>query len=214
MLEPLFDRLEGIVDGIQEELDIVRMIQEERNDNSPDSIKLRTVEEVLYEFQGDAVRMIVGDQMWDKSINMYGQRLPKYKPDTVRKKAKIAGYPADKLLYYTNFWTGVMANYCIKIRVSLTGDSYDFKLYDYPNNEDQVLPLSDAEEMPPLDELPRGFKPYSLFVPPDRIGLTDENIAIFEEEVMREVADRLDRWQYKRLQEEGITPENYGFFGF
>lgn len=137
-------------------------------------------------------------------------KLPRYKPDTIRKKAKL-GFPADKLERYTNYWTGTLRKYCIKVAVFLEEDRYDFKVFDYPNDQDSI-PLSEMDDAQMASFTPpRGFKAYSTFIPPDRIGLTSENIEYFEDLVREEVADRLDRWQAERLRQAGIDPEIYGF---
>lgn len=212
MLEPLLNGLAALADDASYEVETVRQIEEERNDTSPDSIMMQTVQDVLLSsyFQGLAIKLITDDQMWENSINKYGMKLPKYKPATIRKKAKL-GFPPDKLDRYTNYWTGTLRNHCIKVAVFLSEDRYDFKVFDYPNSEDSV-PLAEMDgDMMDNFSAPNGFKPYSLFIPSDRIGLTEENIAFFESLVKEEVADRLDRWEAERLREAGIDPEMYGF---
>ena len=212
MLEPLLDGLAAFVDGAQDEVSIALEIEAERNDTSPDGIMRRTVEEVLLSpyFQGMAIKMIADKQMWDNSINKYGQKLPKYAPDTIRKKAKL-GFPANKLDRYTNYWTGKLRKYCIKVAVDLTNDTYDFKVFDYPNDQDSI-PMAEMDDEQRMSfETPEGFKAYSTFIPPDRIGLTEDNILVFEAAVREEVASRLDEWQARRLREAGLDPEIYGF---
>lgn len=211
MLEPLLNGLAALADDASYEVETVRQIEEERNDASPDSIMMQTVQDVLLSsyFQGLAIKLITDDQMWENSINKYGMKLPKYKPATIRKKAKL-GFPPDKLDRYTNYWTGTLRNHCIKVAVFLSEDRYDFKVFDYPNSEDSV-PLAESDLPTIVSALGMGVKPYSLFIPPDRIGLTEENIDYFESLVKEEVADRLDRWEAERLREAGIDPEIYGF---
>ena len=188
-LDGLCNVLDDYAASIEDEIAIVRELEEEKSSANPEGVMMQCVAGVLEspEFQAMAIRMIADDQMWGEQINMYGQKLPRYKPSTIRKKAKL-GFPPDKLVNYTNYWTGRMRNHAIKVAVDLSNNSYDFKVFDVPG------------------------KAYSEFIPPDRIGLTDENREMFEWMVMREVQTELDRWMYEQLSMRGIRPEKYGYF--
>ena len=188
-LDGLCDVLDEYAASIEEETAIVRELEEEKSSDAPGGVMMQCVADVLEspEFQAMAIRMIADDQMWEQQINMYGQKLPRYKPSTVRRKAKL-GFPADKLINYTNYWTGRMRNHAIKVAVDLADNSYEFRVFDVPG------------------------KAYSEFIPPDRIGLTDENREMFERMVMREVQRELDAWMYQQLSSRGIRPEKYGYF--
>lgn len=190
LLPGLLDELDAYADSVREETAIVQELEEERRSASPGSIMMQTVEDVLLDpdFMAMAITMITDDQMWDRQINMYGMKLPRYKPSTLRKKVKL-GHPPDKLVNYTNYWTGRMRNEAVKVAVDVSSDSYDFRVFDVPG------------------------KMYSQFIPPDRIGLTDENREVFEYWVRQEVQERLDMWMADQLRMNGIDPVRYGYIG-
>lgn len=144
----------------------------EMNSNDPDSIRMRTLRDILEspEFYEVGIRLIAMNQLWENQVNRYGQKLPLYRPDTIRKKAKL-GHPADKLVNYTNYWTGGFYNEGINVEVNLQGDSYDFVIVGK----------------------------WANFIPEDRVGLTEENQEYFEQIVGEELRRRLNRWYWNEM---------------
>lgn len=151
---------------------------EEMNSNDPSSIRMQTLRDILLspEFYEIGIRLIAQNQLWENQVNRYGQKLPLYKPDTIRKKNKL-GHPADKLVNYTNYWTGGFYNEGINVEVNLEGNSYDFTIVGK----------------------------WANFIPEDRVGLTPENQEVFEAQVAEELNRRLNRWFWQQYENIEIT---------
>ena len=149
-------------------------LREECNSTAPDSMRMRISEEVANsdEIFVMGLNFIVKDQLWELQINRDGQKLPLYKPATIAKK-RLLGHSPDKLVNYTNYWTGKFYNYGINIDVDRENNFYDFKI------------------LPPYDE----------FIPADRVGLTQENEEILNYAIQREVDRRLYDWYEQQLNE-------------
>ena len=147
-------------------------LYEEMYSSDPNSVGRRTLVEILESPQIHiyGIRLIVNDQLWENQINRYGQKLPLYKPDTIRKKAKL-GHPADKLVNYTNYWTGAFADQGVTIEVNQENDWFDFIIVGK----------------------------WASFIPEDRVGLTDENEAKFRAVVQEEWKNRMSDWFINEL---------------
>lgn len=146
---------------------LIHALEEEMFSHDPNSIGRRTLVEILetQEMYSYGIYLIANDQLWEEQINRYGEKLPLYKPDTIRKKNKL-GHPADKLVRYTNYWTGAFTNQGIVIEVDLDRAWYDFVI--------------------------RGK--WAEFIPEDRVGLTPENEEKFKAYVEQEWRRRMQIW--------------------
>ena len=174
-LQDLGDNINRFEQRLLEE---VNELAAECNSSDPDSIRMRTREEIVNspEFYAMALQMVAKDQLWDNQINCYGEKLPLYKPDTIRKKAKL-GHDATKLVNYTNYWTGGFTNRGIAI---------------YADREMNVI---NFEVRPP----------YDAFIPSDRGALTEENYLRFQAAVNEELDRRLKRWFREQLRTRRIS---------
>lgn len=121
-----------------------------------------------------ALRYITVEQLWGAQIDMYGQKTPSYKPDTIRKKAKL-GHPADKLVNYTQRWTGRFYNQGIYIEVDAARDQYTFE---------NTNALS-----------------YFQYIPDDYLGMTDENFESYSALMSSEVEKAQKRYINQKVQE-------------
>ena len=152
--------------------DKIEELVEQCNSSDPDSIRMRTREEIVNspDFYIMALQMVVGNQLWDNQVNCYGEKLPLYKPDTIRKKAKL-GHDASKLVNYTNYWTGRFYNEGIAIIADRDMNEVNF----------EIRP------------------PYDAFIPDDRAGLTQENFERFQDAVNEEMDRRLAIWLREQI---------------
>lgn len=175
-LNYLMDCLDEDVKGITEEFDDFEQEQDEFfNSTDPDSIRMLTLEEILY--SSDAyelgIMLIANNQLWENQINRYGEPLPLYKPRTVRYKVK-RGVPADKRVRYTEFDTGAFYNEGIQIEVNRATDFFDFFITDR--------------------------RDYFAYIPDDVVGLTPENEEIFKYQIGEWLNERLmEYWLNQEL---------------
>jgi len=175
-LDALFDALDDDLNGITEEFDDFEQEQDEFfNSTDPDSIRMQTLEDILY--SADAyelgIHFIAENQLWDEQIDRYSRRLPQYKPDTIRKKAKL-GHPPDKLVNYTEMWTGAFYNEGIQIEVDRSRDFFDFFKTDR--------------------------RSYFAYIPDDVVGLTQENEESFKYIIGEWLNERLlDYWMHNNI---------------
>ena len=121
-----------------------------------------------------ALKYITVDQLWGEQINQYGEKAPEYKPDTIRKKAKL-GHPSDKLVHYTQRWSGRFYNEGIYIEVDAARDRYTFE---------NTFALS-----------------YFQYIPDDYLGMTQDNFDSYEAEMSYEVEQAQKRYIKRRVQE-------------
>ena len=137
------------------------------NSVDADSRRMQLLEEILY--SEDAyelgITLIAQNQLWENNVNRYGEKLPKYSPHTIAKKQRIAGYPANKLDRYTNYWTGAFYNEGIAIEVNRRQDFFDFFITDR--------------------------RSYFQYIPDDRVGLTPENEEYFKDVIGEWLNERL-----------------------
>lgn len=121
-----------------------------------------------------ALRYILNDQLWENQIDMYGRKLPRYKPDTIRKKAKL-GHPADKLVNYTERWTGAFYQEGVYVEVDAARDQYTFE-----------------------NTFSRS---YFQYIPEDVFGMTDENFESYQSLMSLEVERAQKRYINRRVRE-------------
>lgn len=172
-LNYLLDALDEDFKGITEEFEDFEQEQDEFfNSTDPDSIRMMTLEEILY--SDDAyelgINLIARNQLWENQVNRYGQPLPLYKPSTIRKKLKLSPPPPpDKLVRYTENWTATFYNEGIQIEVNRAQDFFDFFITDR--------------------------RDYFAYIPDDVVGLTPENEDIFKYQIGEWLNERLmDYW--------------------
>lgn len=96
-----------------------------------------------------ALRYVVVDQLWGRQVDSDGISAPEYKPSTVRKKAKI-GHPADKLVNYTQAWTGRF---------------YESGVMIHADADANLLMFMNTHALP-----------YFQYIPDRYFGLTTENL--------------------------------------
>lgn len=139
-------------------------------------IKIRVMEsdEVLIK----GLNYIVQKQLWDEQIDQNGQKLPKYSPSTIRKKKKIAGMPSDKLVNYTEYWSGRFYNEGIRIEADGASNEWRF-----------------------VNTYARPYFKYIDAV--DIFGLTDENNALFTAEVDQMIEDAFYDYYTEKMRERG-----------
>ena len=128
-----------------------------------------------------ALRLVVEEQLWENQINMHGRKLPEYKPDTIRKK-KALGHPADKLVNYTEYWTGRFANEGVYIWADASEDRWELSnTLKYP-----YFKYIDSEDYPR-----------------DILGFTDENYYGFLAEMDMEVEQEQYEYYVEKMEERG-----------
>lgn len=120
-----------------------------------------------------AIQYIAVDQLWESQINMYGEKTPRYKPSTIRKKAKLGQSP-DKLVNYTEAWSYNFMNQGIYVWVDATADEYRFE---------NTLAL-----------------PYFAYIPDEMIGMTQDNFEMYEQE-MKEYVEEEQRRRLRMMVE-------------
>lgn len=121
-----------------------------------------------------ALKYIVVDQLWENQVDMYGRKLPQYRPSTIQKKARL-GHPADKLVNYTERWTGRFYNEGIRVVVDAARDQYSFE---------NTLALD-----------------YFGYIPDEYIGMTEENFDSYSSLMSLEVEKEQRRYINRRVQE-------------
>lgn len=169
----MFEQEIEFTQEIEDAIDFYRELVEEAT-NGPAGQEIRT--EVM---ESDAalilaLQYITVNQLWENQINMYGQKAPTYKPDTIRKKAKL-GHPADKLVNYTQRWTGRFYNEGIYIEVDAARDQYTFE---------NTFALS-----------------YFEYIPDEYIGMTEENFESYSAQMSYEVERAQKRYINRKVQE-------------
>lgn len=151
---------------MEEAIDFYRELVEEVT-SGPMGMQIRTEVMESDEALILALKYITVDQLWENQIDMYGRKLPRYKPDTIRKKAKL-GHSADKLVNYTERWTGRFYNEGIYVFVDAANDRYSFE---------NTNALS-----------------YFHFIPDEYIGMTDENFESYSSLMSDEVEEAQKRY--------------------
>lgn len=137
-------------------------------------IKVMESDEVLIK----GLNYIVQKQLWDEQIDQYGRKLPAYSKSTIQKKRKIAGYPSDKLVNYTEYWTGHFYNEGIRIEADGARNEWRF-----------------------VNTYARPYFQYIDTV--DIFGLTDENYALFTAEVDGLIEDAFYDYYKEKMSERG-----------
>lgn len=170
-LNYLLNALDEDIKGITEEFEDFEHEQDEFfNSTDPDSIRMMTLEDILY--SADAyelgINLIARNQLWENQVNRYNQPLPLYKPRTIRYKIQ-RGVPAEKRVRYTEFDKGAFYNEGIQIEVNRATDFFDFFITDR--------------------------RDYFAYIPDDVVGLTPENEDIFKYQIGEWLNERLmDYW--------------------
>lgn len=166
LMNAVNDEFEGIKGDME---DYEEQEYERFNAIDPNSRRMELLEEILY--SEDAyelgITLIAQNQLWERNVDRYGDKLPKYSIHTIKKKARIPNYPTSKLDRYTNFWTGAFYNEGINIEVNRQADFFDFFITDR--------------------------RSYFQYIPDDRVGLTPENEEYFKDVIGEWLNERLMR---------------------
>lgn len=120
-------------------------------------------------------QMVAVNQLWENQVDMYGRKLPRYKPDTIRKKAKLPYQTPDKLVNYTEAWSFTFMNHGLEIHIEPEMDKYFV-----------------------VNTLARD---YFQYIPDEYIGLTQENREILEAELDRIAYAAQWRYIHQRIDE-------------
>lgn len=170
----------ALCDEMREYLEYEEEVRKELFSSDPMSagtqIRVRVMESDAVLILG--LRYIVKKQLWEQQVDQNGFKLPTYSPSTIAKKRKIAGYPSDKLINYTEYWTGRFYNEGIRIEADGAKNEWRFVntyAYDYFHYIDAV----------------------------DIFGLTPENYASFTAEVGDIVNDAFYEYYKERMSERG-----------
>lgn len=115
-------------------------------------------------------KMVAVDQLWETQTDMYGRKLPRYKPDTIRKKAKLPYQTPDKLVNYTEAWSFAFMNEGLEINIYAEQDKY------YVDKTDR--------------------RDYFQYIPDEYIGLSQENKEKLDA-ILDEIAYEA-QWRYIR----------------
>lgn len=175
-MEDTLDFLNNLGNYINEGIEEYNTLSDESEDffhsTDPSSRRMQLLEEILMSERAykEGIRIITDTQLI-KSIDKYGQELPRYKPDTIRKKAKL-GFPPDLLVNYTELWTGEFYNSGINIQVDLASDFYDFFVVGR----------------------------WARFIPDEYAQMTEENEEIFKDKIAKWLHEALLReWENQYL---------------
>ncbi len=125
-----------------------------------------------------AVQIIARDQMWELQIDPEGRKMPRYKPSTIRKKIKL-GHSPDKLVNYTQMWTGRF--YLNGIYVWVDGETLEYR---FEKTDDYS---------------------YFAYIPDEYIGMTEENFEWYQDALSREVTRRQKEYIEIELQNSGYA---------
>lgn len=115
-------------------------------------VRVETIEQPWVVKQG--IELIVRDQLWENQIDMNGNKLPAYKPSTLRKKIKKFGsWDRANYVYFD------------------TGYFYNNGLYIYVDAATDTFTVQSTDE-----------RPYFQYIEEhNAIGWTEENFAYFME---------------------------------
>lgn len=118
-------------------------------------------------------QIVAVEQLWENQIDMYGRKLPAYKPDTIRKKAKLPYQTPDKLANYTEAWTFSFMNEGLYMYIDGEGDRFEF---------DNTL-----------------AKDYFQYIPREYIGMTQQNYERFHAQIDAMVWDEQRRYIQEQI---------------
>ena len=171
--------------GVERMTEALKFYSELLNDvhsNAPGSIGQEIRAEAMesdFSLQ-TALEYVVLDQLWGRQVDSDGNLAPRYKPDTVRKKIKL-GHPADKLVNYTQAWTGRFYEHGVVIHA----DAWEDRLYFLKSNA----------------------YPHFQYIPDEYVGMTEENLAAYREDMEQYVGnaqtqyirDAIERSEYAEI---------------
>ena len=149
-----------------------REVIAEATSHEPGSIGQLLRIEAINSEADEIIRMVRDEQLWGEQIDMYSRKLPEYRPDTIRKKAKI-GHPANKLVNYTENWSGAFYEEGLEVQIFADTDSYGIGRTDR--------------------------RDYFQYIPDEYIGLTEDNKARLLEVLNRVAREAQLNYIYQRI---------------
>lgn len=154
MFEPEINANQRITDALAFYQDLLREVHSDAPGSIGQQIRAMAMESD-YALEV-ALRYVVIDQLWGRQVDSDGITAPQYKPATVRKKAKL-GHPSDKLVHYTQAWTGRFYEEGVKIRADADAGLLQFvNTYAYPHFQ---------------------------YIPDGYIGMTSENLENYKADI-------------------------------